>query len=283
MNLVKEILAKVEHLPAIPGVVQQVLAEASSPDFSYQRLMEIIQVDPAITAHVLRICNSPYYGLRQKISSLKQALTLLGINNIVDIVLTSEVVTFFRAPQDGYALNQGDLWRHCLATALLAQSMGEEQRFSEPATLFTAALLHDVGKLILSQYVGDKFEKIQDLVRQKGLSFVEAERRVLGVDHAVLGGYVAKHWNFPDSIVRAIALHHDPNRARSDSELTRLVALANLVVVSVGVGGGADGLAAPVAPGLLEKMGLAGKALDHWVLRVKDVLDQAEDMLSMAN
>lgn len=282
MSLVKEILAKVEKLPAIPAVVQQVLALSSDPDFSMDRLVETIQLDPGITVQVLQVCNSPYYGLRQKVSSLQQALALLGVKSVVDIVLSSEVVSFYKVSQDGYALTRGELWRHSMTTALLARRIGESQHFEDVSTLFTAALLHDVGKLVLSEHVGDRFEQIVDMMEADEKTFVEVERGVLGVDHALLGGLIARHWNFPDPIVRAIALHHDPERARKDSELTRLVALANLVTLTMGIGAGLYGLAAPVSPGMLENLGMNRKALDSLLLDVKDIVDQADELLSMA-
>ena len=279
---IHEILARVERLPAVPAVVQQVLGLVSNPDFSYDELMEMVSLDPGITAGVLRVCNSPYYGLRQKVTSLKHALTLLGPAKVVDIVLSNEVVGFYKQNQDGYNLARGDLWLHSMATALLAQKLGEKTGFNQPFMLFTAALLHDVGKLILSEYVGEEFSQIEGVMARKQISFVEAEREVLGLDHALLGGAVAKAWNFPEPIIKAIALHHDPARARTDADLVRLVALANLLVVSAGVGVGAEGLATPVDPGLLKGLGLKNRDLQAMTLEIKSILDRAEELLDLA-
>jgi len=120
LSQVKEILARVENLPAIPGVVQQVLAIVQDPDFEFSRLMEVVRLDPGITAHVLRMCNSPFYGLRREVTSLQQALTYLGSNQLLQIVLSGEMVRHFQKGQEGYRLVKGELWRHCMATALLA-------------------------------------------------------------------------------------------------------------------------------------------------------------------
>ena len=279
---VQEILAEVHRLPAVPGVVHQVLALVSDPDFSYEELMETVRLDPGITAGVLRVCNSPYYGLRQKVNSLKHALALLGPAKVVDIVLSNEVVGFYKETQEGYNLARGELWQHSMATALLAQKLGWKTGYRQASMLFTAALLHDVGKLILSEYVGEDFDQIEEVMSRNKISFVEAERKVLGLDHALLGGAVAKAWNFPEPIVKAIALHHDPGRARTDADLVRLVALANLLVVSMGVGVGAEGLSAPVDPGLLKSVGLKSKDLQDMTLEIKSILDQAEELLDLA-
>lgn len=282
MSLVKEIIAQVDHLPAIPAVAQRVLAEVSNDDFNFKDLMNTVRMDPGITAHVLRMCNSPYYGLSRKITSLQEALTYLGTNNLVQLILSGQMVSHFRQSQDGYRLARGDLWRHSMACALLAQRMGAMVGFEEPATLFTTALLHDVGKLIMSQYVATSFEQIEALVQDKQMSFVEAERQVLGVDHALLGAAVAKKWNFPEPIAVGIAYHHSPGKARSNQKLVNLVSLANLLCVSMGVGVGASGLAAPAPGDLVKKVGLKPRDMDRLALEIKDILDQAEDLLGMA-
>jgi len=283
VSKVKDFIAELEHLPAAPGVAQQVLALVNDPKFSFSRLMEVIRLDPGLTANVLRICNSPYYGLRQKISSLQQALTYLGTNQVLDIVLSSEWVDLYRRSLNGYQMERGDLWRHSMATALLSQRMGEKLGFAEIHVLFTAALLHDVGKLILSQYVQENFQQIDRLVASEGKSFVEAEEMVLGVDHAVMGSLAARKWNFPDVIVRTIAFHHHAEKAASHRKIVCLVALANLIVVSMGLGGGVEGLAAPVAPGILEEVGVKARELPEFALDLKDIMDRADDLLSLAH
>jgi len=282
VSLVKEILAKAEKLPAVPAVVQQVLALVQNPEFSFSRLIDTVRLDPGITAHVLRMANSPFYGLRQKISSLEQALALLGTRNLVEIVLSTQVVKYFQVDQGGYRLERGELWRHCMATALLAHRMGDMLKYQDTATLFTAALLHDVGKLILSQYVGERYHKIERMVGEDGKSFVEAEREVLGVDHALLGGLVARHWNFPESIVTAIAFHHAPERAAKHGQLTALVALANVLTLSMGFSGGAAGLAVPMPEGLAAMAGFGPREMDKIALEVKDINDKAAELLNLA-
>ena len=282
MTQIEKILAKVDNLPAAPGVAQQVLSLVGDPDFSFSHLMEIIKVDAGITANVLRICNSPYYGLLQKVSSLEQALTYLGANKVMDIVLSSEMVGLYRKSLEGYQLERGELWRHSMATALLAQRLGKKLGLSQVPALFTAALLHDVGKLILSEYVQEQFQEIEKLVQEQGKSFAEAEKMVLGVDHALLGAMASRKWNFPELISQSIAFHHQAERATKYRREVCLVSLANLLVLSLGVGGGAAGLAARVPPGLLEEVGVKARSIPELTLELKDILDKADDLLSMA-
>lgn len=283
MTEVKEILARVDRLPAMPAVVQQILALLQDPNFSFSQLLETVRLDPGITAHVINMCNSPYYGLRQKVSSLQQALLLLGSQQLMEIILSGKMVGHFKKGQTGYRLARGELWQHCMATALLAQTLGERLKYPDQPTLFTAALMHDVGKLVLSEYVAQEFKQIEQMVAM-GQSFADAERQVLGLDHAILGGAVARKWNFPENIVAAIAFHHNPGGAAAEYRpLTNLVALANLTCISLGVGAGAEGLAAAVYPQLLKEVGLRTRDLDILMLELKDILDNAADLLALAS
>lgn len=277
----EQILARVESLPPMPAVVQQVLVMLQDQDFSFPQLMETVRLDPGITAHVINMCNSPFYGLRQKVSSLQQALLLLGSRQLMEIILSGQMAGHYRKDQSGYRLAKGQLWQHCMGTALFAQVLGEKVKFEDPPTLFTAALLHDVGKLVLSEFVADEFKQIERMVAM-GQSFADAERQVLGVDHALLGAAVARKWNFPESIVTAIAFHHNPGKATKHRELCNLVALANLMCLSVGLGAGVEGLASVVSAELLKEVGLKSRDLDGLFLALKDIVDQAGDLLALA-
>ncbi len=277
----KQILAKVDRLPPLPAVVQQILAQLQDPNFSFDQLMGVVRMDPGITAHVIEMCNSPFFGLRAKVSSLQQALVILGSQHLMEIVLSGQMMGHLRQGQKGYRLARGDLWRHSMATALLAQRLGERLGFTEIPALFTAALMHDVGKLILSEHVAKDFEKIEAMVAG-GQSFCQAEREVLGVDHAILGAAVARKWHFPEDIAAAIAFHHEPERTRKHRKLCHLVCLANLMCVTLGVGAGAEGLASTFSAELLAEVGLKPRQLDLLLLELKDILDQAADLLALA-
>jgi len=281
MSQVEQILQKVKNLPPLPAVVQQVMRLVQDPDFSVEEVISTVRLDPGITASVLRMCNSPVFGLRQPVASLQQALLLMGSEQLMAVILSGEVVGHYKIGQDGYRLARGNLWQHSMATALLSQRLGERLGYADSSTLFTASLLHDVGKLVLSEFVQKDFGRIEALVAG-GMSFVAAERQVLGVDHALLGAALAKHWNFPLPIVTAIAYHHAPDQAKNDRPLVNLVALANLLCMSLGLGGGAYDMAAPVPPGLLKEVGMRSRDLDGLLLELKDIVDQAQEMLSLA-
>lgn len=235
--LLSEIIAHLDSLPAAPGVVGQVLALTAEPDFAMDRLVRLVRMDPAITAHVLKMCNSPYYGLRHKVASLDHAIAVLGVNALVDVVLSSGLLRVFGdRPHQGYLLKRGQLWRHSVACGLIAQKLSDRFKDFNSSIIFTAALLHDVGKLVLNQFVNQSFYEIESLIVEQRYSLVEAEKEVLGIDHASLGGIVVEKWAFPEEIISAISYHHQPMSATGSKTIVMLTALSNLLALAVEYG-----------------------------------------------
>jgi putative nucleotidyltransferase with HDIG domain len=210
MNLVEAILQSVTQLPPFPAVIQRVMELVEDPKTSAHDVVDVIQYDQAITANVLMVCNSAYFGLRKPVYSLTDALVRIGFNNLVEIILTRGTAFLFYQSCQGYQLQRGELWRHSVACAILSQILAERLKQKKSAVQFTTTLLHDVGKIILSGFVKDHFEEIHRLVQEKNLSFLEAERETLGIDHAELGGRIAEGWKFPRNIITGIRHHHTP-------------------------------------------------------------------------
>ena len=234
--LLPEIIAKADSLQAAPGVVSQVLTLTADPDFSMDQLVRLVRMDPALTAHVLKMCNSPYYGLRQKVASLDHAIAVLGVNALVDMVLSSGLLRIFSGKaQDGYLLKKGQLWRHTMACGLIVQKLAVGFKINS-SIIFTAALLHDVGKLVLSQFVSQSFYEIESLIEEQHYTLVEAEREVLGIDHAALGGIIVEKWALPENIISAITYHHHPLDVPGPQNMVMLVALANQLANAVEYG-----------------------------------------------
>ncbi|MCK4488224.1 MAG: HDOD domain-containing protein, partial [Desulfobacterales bacterium] len=201
---IEAIIKSIKKLPPFPDVATKALKILDDPDASADQLISIIQYDQAITANVLKLCNSAYYGLRRKVRSLREGLVLLGNAELKNIILASTVVKFFHKENKGYDLARGELWRHAVATGIISKIISDRVTESEPPSLFTAALLHDIGKVVLGSFVDRYFEQIIALVKEGEHSFLEAERKMLGIDHAEVGAKVAESWNFPEDIVQAI-------------------------------------------------------------------------------
>lgn len=243
MAKIQKIIQKVNKLSPIPIIIHKVLDFASKSDGTLDDLVRLVENDPAITANLLKACNSAHMGLPVKVNSVQQAVALLGIQKVVEIVVTQTLSVNLQRAQKGYGLAKGELWKQSVATAMVARNLAERRQLPLLPTIYTAALLKDIGKVILHEFVADELKKIEYQVNIKGYSFIEAEHLCIGMDHATLGGIIAEEWDFSDQMVFMIRHHHllDPE-ARKDPATATLY-LADMVSMMVGTCTGVDRLA----------------------------------------
>ena len=278
MSRLDEILSLVKHVPPFPKVAQRVSEMLNDSEVSATALAEVIQYDQVITANVLKICNAAYFGLPRKVSSLDEALVIVGNDTLKDIIITSSSARFYKgAAGDGYKLDQGELWKHSIAVGIMAKELVKYVKGVEPGSAYTAGLLHDIGKRFLSSFVADDFKKIMMKVVQDDCSFVEAEKELVGASHAELGGMIMSQWGFPKEIELAVLQHHDPDALEKDP-LTAIVALANTLVISMGIGVGADGLSVKMQGSGLKRFGIAPMHLELCMANLLTELDRAQEL-----
>ncbi|MDZ7642508.1 MAG: HDOD domain-containing protein [Desulfurivibrio sp.] len=281
MSRVEEIKNLIKEVQPFPKVARRVMEMLSDLEVEVKDLAEVIQYDQVITANVLKICNSPYFGLPRKVSSLQEALVLLGHDTLRDIIITSSSARFYQgAVGDGYELAQGELWRHSVAVGILAKQLVAKIEEVDSSTAFTAGLLHDIGKCFLSTFVADDFARIMEKVARERCPFIEAEKELLGINHAELGGVILKRWDFPEDVQQAVRDHHD-SEALTKEPLTALVALANALVISMGIGVGADGLATRMRGEGLQRFGITQAHLDLAMANLLQELEEAEELLQL--
>lgn len=283
MSLMEEIIAAVDEMPPFPQVVQRALQALTDPEYEVSGLVDILKVDQAVTANILKLCNSAYFGLPRKVASLKEAVVYLGANQLRQLLLSGAASKIYEKPSEGYAVFADELWRHALATAVMAQVLRRHLRFKiDENLIFTAALLHDVGKVVLSSFVIDKYRTIESKVESGECSFQEAEREILGFDHAEIGGKIAEKWEFPPEIIAAISFHHEPSRSSKEFRLlSELVALANNLTVMVGYGTGVDGLACRGHDLLLKKLKVSEKDLEVILLLFQIEMEKTCDIAGL--
>lgn len=243
MNRLPGILKKINRLEPIPLVIHKVLDLAEDPDASLKDLVDVVERDPAITANLLKTVNSSHMGLPVKVDSIHQAVSMLGLQQVVEMVLSQNLSANLNRPQKGYGLAAGDLWRQSLAVAMVARNIARQRDLMSLPAIYTAALLKDIGKVILHEFVADQLGAIQKRVTEKGMSFVEAENDVLGMDHTALGGIIAKQWNFSHHMIYMIENHHLTLPASRNDPATATLYLADMVAMMVDTGIGVDRLA----------------------------------------
>jgi putative nucleotidyltransferase with HDIG domain len=220
MDNMRKILNKVNRLDPIPVVIHKVLELAEDPEASLQDLVEVVERDSAITANLLKIVNSAHMGLPVKVDSVQQAVSMLGLQQVVEMVMSQNLSANLNRAQKGYGLAKGDLWRQSLAVAMVARNLAHQKDLMSLPAIYTAALLKDIGKVVLHEFVEDKLTFIQESVATKAMSFVEAEKEVLGMDHMMLGGIIAKQWKFSSHMVFMIENHHLPNTSSRNDPAT---------------------------------------------------------------
>lgn len=243
MPIIDEILHNVKKLETVPTIIHKVLALAEDPDAPLKDLVAVVERDPAITANLLRTVNSAHVGLPVKVDSVHQAVSMLGLQQVVELVLSQNLGTNLNRAQKGYGLAKGDLWRQSLAVAMVARTLARQRDLMSLPAIYTAALLKDIGKVLLHEYVADRIEPIQRRVADQGMSFVEAEKAELGMDHSAVGGIIAREWGFSDHMVYMIENHHLANVASRNDPATASIYLADMVAMMVDTGLGVDRLA----------------------------------------
>ena len=165
--------------------------------------------DPGLAANVLRLANSAFFGIPSQVTSLKQAIVLLGVKRFYNIAVAACMNKKMDPAVEGYGLSPGELWLHSIAVSTTAEALAKSRKFDEANDFFTPALLHDLGKLVLGKFVKAEQSKIDSLVA-KGVPFVFAEKEVLKWDHAEIGALILSNWSFPDDLINAVRWHHNP-------------------------------------------------------------------------
>jgi putative nucleotidyltransferase with HDIG domain len=282
MNEIQIIIKGIDRLDPIPQVANKVMSILESPDSSVSELAEVIKYDPSLTANILKICNSAYFGLSREINSVQHAVNLLGMNQVADLVLMSSAAKNLKKGQEGYDLKEGELWRYSVSSALLARDLAAKKGQKDNHFVFTAALLKDIGKLVLNQYVADSYEKINALVNEDGLSFREAEKEVIGIDHAELGGMVADKWKFSDKMVNIIRNHHLSEESSISDFETSIVYLADTMCMMMGIGVGCDGLAYRFYQDTIEELDFSQRDFQEIMAGFGEKLYHVEELVSFA-
>ncbi len=250
-----KIASAIKSFPGMPGTAVKLLALIDDSGMRVSQIEEILRHDPGLTANVLRIANSAYFGIPSKVGSIRQAVILLGLKRLIQMVIAACVSAIMDKSVPGYDLPPGELWRHSIAASVAAECLVKVLKVEAAEEIFTAALLHDVGKLVLGDFVKDEFKQIETAVSQ-GISFEMAEKIVLGTNHADVGARILTKWLLPPEIVNAVQFHHAPEASERLSSMLDIVHVANFISMMIGIGIGRDGLQHEPSAEVTERLGL---------------------------
>lgn len=258
----KHIMAQVRSFPGMPATAAKLLPLLKDQDTGAGEIEDILRYDPGLTANILKLTNSAYFGIPSRVSSIRQAVMLLGWKRLIQLVMTMCMSALMNKPIPGYDLPRGELWRHSITVSIAAEILVKFLKIAEAEEVFTAALLHDVGKLILGGYVQEDLQTIDDMVN-KGISFEVAEYIVLGTDHAQVGGRILKNWAFPVELVNAVHWHHNPESCETQCVLSDIVHMANSLGLMTDRGNNGNGDRIEPDPEVTSRLGLKPSHLEQ--------------------
>lgn len=283
MSAMQDIIDQVQALPALPDTALKLMKAVGDPRSTMEDVVEAIRYDQVVTADVLRLCNSAYFGLSRRVTSLYEALLCLGNVKVLQLVMSVHTNAVLARPQEGYGLAPGVLWKHSVGVALAASSIAAHLKLPDAPMAFTAGLLHDIGKVVLNSYVSREFREIVRIVSERRISFLEAEKQMLGFTHSEVGAQIAEKWSLPEPIVRCIRFHHDPQSVVPPDRLVDAVHVGDCVCLMLGIGIGDDGLSYRADNTVMQRCGLREPDLERLGLDVTTELHRVQELFAQGD
>jgi putative nucleotidyltransferase with HDIG domain len=229
-------LAQITDLKPLPTTVVSVIKLIEEPDVSMHELAATILTDQALTARMLKVVNSPHYRFTYPATTIHEAVTRLGFQRIKRIFFTLSYGSVLGKRVASYNLGHNELWRHSTAVATTAQWLSDRVGYQAPDEAYIGGLLHDIGKLVLDQYFKVDWEYLLNEGQTYNHTLLETEERLFNLNHALVGGEVARKWQLPECLIDAIRHHHNPASASKSPLLTAIVHIADVICLRLGIG-----------------------------------------------
>ncbi|AAR35439.1 HDOD domain-containing protein [Geobacter sulfurreducens] len=264
-----EIIRDTSTLPTLPGIVTRLQALSENRKSTIQEMAQLVSSDQILSARVLRLVNSPSYGF-YRVSTISNALILLGVNVIKSLALSSSIFEIMEKTIVG-------LWEHSLGAGVAANIIARRLKLPEVEEISTAALLHDIGKVIIKEKCPEDYARVAMLMERKGLAMLDAERELLGTDHAEVGEWLVRSWYLPDKLSEPVACHHDVARSSTHQVKTAVVHLADVLVKASGFGFSGDEYVPQIQPEAWQRLGMTEGDLVAIVEELEDRLIETKN------
>jgi putative nucleotidyltransferase with HDIG domain len=275
---IEEIVKKTPDLPTIPAAAVAVMREADSSVSTAHTVALQIAQDQALTARVLRLSNSAYYGLSRQVVDLQEAVVVLGMRCVRNLAVVAATYPWMSKPLKGYALAPKQMWTHSFGVAVASQLIAKKTQCASDETVFIAGLLHNIGKVALSMWLENKLPGMMEMAMKENMTFDQMEREVLGFDHTDVGAFLGEQWNLPSVFIQAIQYHHNPNACVPPSPLVDCIHVGDYMTMSMGYGLGGDGLRYDVCTEALDRIGLAPQQIDQFVVEFVEEYQKYESL-----
>lgn len=279
-------LETITNLPTLPAIMKRLTEGVKDPNANAEKIAGIIKDDPAMMARILKVINSAAYGASEPITSLQQAVAMMGLRGVQNIALSTSVFETF-SRQDERDFNREEFWRHCICVGIAVnvlynQTMeGLSRRYARDV-LHLAGLLHDIGKIIFEHFFHEEFLRCLELSIKENIPLFEAECNVFGANHAEVGAWLATRWNMSEEVAAAVRFHHEPESAPEKYvELVRLCHTANYICCLEKIGDGGDNHAPVFIIGVWKRIGLKVRDIRTMVATILEESKESETLLSI--
>jgi putative nucleotidyltransferase with HDIG domain len=269
-------IERIDTLPTVPSVLKRLLVVIENQKTSLNEIGSFISNDPVLTSRVLKMVNSPIYGFPGRISSVNQALILLGLNVVKGMLLGVSVFEAMQKTMIG-------LWEHSVGCAVAARIIANKKGLAEPEEVSVAGLLHDIGKVVLSLKFPEEYKKIISDAESKEAFIIDAEREHFNITHADAGSWIAQKWNFPKNLVEIIAYHHKPHLSKNVALPTAVIHFSDMLIKARGFGFAGDNFIPAVNPSSWQALDLSEAAVKEIISELEDALGQAEEFFLSSN
>ncbi len=284
-GIIKALVNGIQDLPALPLVAQKLQHVMDDPLSTAADAVGAIEGDQSLAKKVLSLVNSAYYGLPREITRISQAVPLLGFRSISQLALGISVISVFR-DKDEERFNREGLWRHSIGCALCSQMIAKKAEYPRPEDCFSGGLLHDIGKLVLDQFLHEELMAILEQTEKGEISFLEAERNRLAIDHAIIGEWLARKWKLPLLVVVSIRHHHQPFEERrgfsmSQDQVVDIVRLSDTGCRHQGIGWNGDKLVPEMVPELWDRLNIESERVEAILETLGEELEKSEIFLDL--
>jgi putative nucleotidyltransferase with HDIG domain len=274
----RNLVDTIQDLPSFPNAIEKATSVAQDPRASAADLAEVIEVDPVLTAKVLRVTNSAFYGLSREISTVKEAVVILGFSSVRSLAIAVSTMRMFPG-EDSPWFKHHQFWTHSTCAALVAHEIGRRLLLPAATEAFTAGLLHDIGKIVLDQYAHSAFMALLAVEQSEDRFSAETERRLIKTTHAEIGMRLAEKWKLPTPLCVSIGSHHNPASALQHTNFAVLCGLADEICVANGVPSVVNGRSPADLDGSMSMLSISPKIIADVNAQFFDILREAHRLI----
>ncbi len=277
----KKIVSKIESLPTLPHVVNKLSKILDNPMVSAEEVNRVISADQVLTAKILKLVNSAFYGFPGQISTVTHAIVILGFTAVKSVAISASVFDMFPMKGTENLFDRQKFWQHSIGTAVISKLLAKVIGYQEEEVAFVAGLLHDIGKVILDRYFNDVLQQIMEEIASDGISFYESELRIMDCNHQNIGLWLAEKWNLPAELRESISYHHNPEKAGVGFKLASIAHIADVFARAKCIGNGGDILVPKISHDAWNLFNLDETAIAYLMDEIDVEIEKAEIFFSM--